>query len=171
MAGMKTKASPAADKGILIYHTLRNKLLTLDPQEVNITATPEYPHVWGVMMETLFPEVIVTLVALVDGTTSLYFSTGNGILGSGNHTEVGSAARRMLTVAEMAIEFTQPVKEYPHPRAGNIRLYLLTFEGIQSAECPEAALQSGDHPLSGLYFAGQQLLSQIRLIKAEQKKD
>ncbi|MGB8252771.1 MAG: hypothetical protein WCF08_06120 [Anaerolineaceae bacterium] len=166
---MKPEGSIPHPKNTAIYQTLRNKLLSLNPREVDIAATNEHPTVWGVMMETAYPEAGVTLAALVDGTTSLYFSTGGGILGSGNHPTVGIAARKMASIAEMALEFTQPVKEYPSPKTGNIRFYLLTFEGIHSAECPEMNLQSGKHSLSELYAAGQELISQIRMVSEKKK--
>jgi len=169
MTLIKPEGSIPIPKNAVIYQTLRNKLLSLNPREVDITATTEHPTVWGVMMETAYPEAIVTLAALVDGTTSLYFSSGGGILGSGNHPTVGTAARQMVSIAEMALEFTQPVKEYPSPIAGNIRFYLLTFEGIHSAECPERELQSGKHSLSELYAAGQKLIAQIRMVSEKKK--
>jgi hypothetical protein len=168
---MQPEDSSPARNSAQIYHTLRNKLLLLNPQEVDISATFEHPNIWGVMMESNYPEAIVTLAALVDGTTSLYFSTGGGILGSGNHPTVGSAARHMTNVAEMALEFTQPVKEYPPPEPGHIRFYLLTFRGIHSSECPETELQRGKHTLSALYAAGQALLTQVHLVSEKKKTD
>ncbi len=169
MTWMTSDTSKSSPKNVSIYQTLRNKLLSLDPQEVDIHSTAEHPIVWGVLMETAYPEATVTLAALVDGTTSLYFSTGGGMLGSGNHPTVGSAARKITSIAELALEFTQPVKEYPTPKTGSVRFYLLTFKGIHSAECPEVDLKNGSHSLAELYVAGQDLLTQIRSINDHKK--
>ena len=57
--------------------------------------TPEMPVVWGVVMETGYPEAVVTLVSLGDRTTSLYFSNGGGIIQalSTTATEAGPGTR------------------------------------------------------------------------------
>jgi hypothetical protein len=44
-------------------------------------------------METGFPEGVATLVALIDGTTSLYRAAAAGTIGGGDHPEVAAATR------------------------------------------------------------------------------
>jgi hypothetical protein len=53
---------------------LREQALGVGAAELGLVATTERAHVWGVLMETGYPEAVATLVALGDGTTSLYFS-------------------------------------------------------------------------------------------------
>ena len=125
---MNPVTSTTIDKNAEIFQAIRNKLLSLDPQAVDIIATPEHPHVWGVMMEFIVAGSVVTLAGLVDGTTSLYFSSGGGILGSGNHPKVGTAARELVRKAESALECFQPVREYPFPDEGFIRFYASDFQ-------------------------------------------
>jgi hypothetical protein len=156
------------DKNAEIFQAIRNKLLTLDPQAVDIIATLEHPHVWGVLMEFLLSGSVVTLAGLVDGTTSLYFSSGGGILGSGNHPKVGAAAREMVSKTESALECFQPVREYPFPDEGFIRFYALTFNGILMAECPDKDVKDPLLGLSGLYAAAQALITEVKLVH-EQK--
>jgi hypothetical protein len=165
---MNPVTSTPIDKNAEIFQAIRNKLLSLDPQEVDITATPEHPHIWGVMMEFILSGSVVTLAGLVDGTTSLYFSTGGGILGSGNHPKVGAAARELVGKAELALECFQPVREYPFPDEGFIRFYALTFNGILMAECPDKDVKDPLLGLSGLYEAAQDLITQVKLVH-EQK--
>ena len=55
---------------------LRNMILSLKPSEVGISPSKEYPNVWGIVMEIGFPSGLVTLVAMADGTTSLYQNRG-----------------------------------------------------------------------------------------------
>ena len=156
--------SSSADKNAEIFQAIRNRLLSLDPQTVDITATPEHPHVWGVLMEFVLSGSVVTLAGLVDGTTSLYFSSGGGILGSGNHPLVGTAARELVNKAELALEYFQPVREYPFPDEGFIRFYALTFSGILLAECPDQDVKDPLLGLSELYAAAQDLITQVKLI-------
>ena len=67
---------------------LREQALTVDPVALRLEPTPTRPHVWGILMETGYPEGVATLVALGDGTTSLYFGNGGGVIGAGEHDRV-----------------------------------------------------------------------------------
>jgi hypothetical protein len=161
---MTSKGLRSAGDSKQIYLTLRNQLLTLNPRDVDITPTAEHPHAWACLMEFILSKSVVTLAAIIDGTASLYFSTGGGILGSGNHPTVGSAAKTMVSEAEAALAYTQQAQDYPLPTEGLIRFYILTHAGIFTAESPETSLSIRKHQLSGLFTAGENLITQIRLV-------
>lgn len=165
---MSPVSSTSVDKNAEIFQAIRNKLLSLDPQTVDISATPEHPRVWGVLMEFIVAGSVVTLAGLVDGTSSLYFSSGGGILGSGNHPKVGTAARELVGKAESALESFRIVREYPFPDEGLIRFYALTFNGILMAECLDKDVKDPLLGFSGLYEAAQDLITQVKLVH-EQK--
>lgn len=57
-----------------------------------MSPSAELPRVFGVIMDTTFASGTVTLVALADGTASLYASTGGGVIGGGAHERVAVAA-------------------------------------------------------------------------------
>lgn len=160
---MNAESSRPVGDSTQIYLKLRNQLLTLNPQQVDIKPTPEHPNAWGCLMEFILSKSVVTLAAIVDGTASLYFSTGGGILGSGNHNEVGTAARGMVTEAEAILKFTEPASEYLLPAEGHIRFYILTYDGNFTTECSETAISIRKHRLSNLFMAGQDLITQIKL--------
>jgi hypothetical protein len=63
-----------------VYRGLRAQALQLTAAQVGPADA-----VFGVLMETGYPEAVVSLVALSDGTASLYFSNGGGIIGTGGH--------------------------------------------------------------------------------------
>jgi hypothetical protein len=161
---MSPASSASVDKNTEIFQAIRNKLLSLNPQAVDIIATPEHPRVWGVLMEFILAGSVVTLAGLVDGTTSLYFSSGGGILGSGNHPKVGMAARELVRKAESALDCFQPVREYPFPDAGFVRFYALTFNGILMAESPDKDVKDPLLGLSELYAAAQDLITEVKLV-------
>ncbi len=47
-------------------------------------------------METGYREAVATLVGVVDGTSSLYFSNGGGFIGAGSHAAVAEANRTFV---------------------------------------------------------------------------
>jgi len=67
-----------------IYREMRDRVLALDPASIGLIQSGPN-QVWGALMETGHPEAVSTLVVLGDGTVSLYFSNGGGIIGLGQH--------------------------------------------------------------------------------------
>jgi hypothetical protein len=152
------------------YLHLRSRILDLNPHELGLYPSDEVPRVWGVLVEMGYEVGTATLVSLADGTTSLYYSTGGGMLGSGENEMLAESSRAFVAQAEDLIELMSPTDEYPLPEAGQVRFILLTFSGAFSQEVPEKSLHSGNHPLSPLFARAQQTLTQLRLL-AERKKN
>ena len=76
----------AADyKPVEMYSGLREMVFSAKSEDLGLKAPPDGPAVWGLVMETGYPEAVMTLVALGDGTVSIYFSNGGGIIGLGEH--------------------------------------------------------------------------------------
>ncbi len=120
--------------------------------------------VYGASFEVGFPPGIATVAALADGTASLYLETGGGVIGAGRHESVH---RRAIAFVDCAVEHlelgAQVTESPPKPSKGEVRFHWLSDDGIRSAVALELALEAGNHPLSPLYRAGQELLEQIRL--------
>ena len=79
---------------------LRNMVFNLNPKDIGLSKGSFGHPVWGMVMETGFTEGSFTLVAIADGTTSLYFSNGGGIIGGGEHEAVREASGYFLTDAQ-----------------------------------------------------------------------
>lgn len=76
---------------------LRERALAVAALELGLAPTAARPRVWGVVMETGHAEGGATLVVFAEGTTSLYFSNGGGIIGAGEHAIVRTACRHSFT--------------------------------------------------------------------------
>jgi hypothetical protein len=157
-----------------IYLQLRNHILQLNPSDMGLTPSSSAPHVWGVLMETGYPVGSATLVSLADGTTSLYYSTGGGLLGSSEYTPVAEASKALVAEAEHQLQQMSLNDEYPLPKVGRVRFTLLTYAGVFAGEAAEKTLASGEHKFSSLFFKAQATLEQLRLLTtnkyAEQEK-
>lgn len=67
---------------------LRTMVLNLSPKDIGLNKD-NFPHsVFAIMMETGVAEGSYTLSSIADGSTSLYFSNGGGIIGGGEHQSV-----------------------------------------------------------------------------------
>ena len=103
-----------------------------------------------------------SLVAFADGTTSLYFSNGGGVIGAGEHASVRAASETLLSVAESHVGRFTPAPGTALPAAGRVRFLVRTFAGTLGAEAGEADLGGGVHSLSAVFFAAQGVITAIR---------
>jgi hypothetical protein len=152
-----------------VYTTLRDKIIGLSPIEIGVVPSSGIPNAWGILMELGFPEAAVTLVSLADGTTSLYFNNGGGIIGSGEHEVVAQATRAFVAAAEEYRHDMLPADSFPLPHVGRVRYYILTFTGIFTAEADEGELAEARCFLSPLYCSGQEVITQLRLMQEQRR--
>jgi hypothetical protein len=160
---MKKADAPLDPAGMTAM--LRAGVLAIGPEDIGLTDAT-CPRVWGVMMELAEADIVVSLVALVDGSVSVYLSDGGGVIGCGLHPDVRVAAAKMLNVAEQVISQCAPVDCYPKPAEHQVRFYLLTNQGVLSGAAGRAELDEGAVALAELYYAGHGVIGMVELLGA-----
>ncbi|MBV8222736.1 MAG: hypothetical protein JO293_05205 [Candidatus Eremiobacteraeota bacterium] len=141
---------------------LRDLVFTLSPAQLKLTPLPH--GLWAGVMEFYVRETWVSLVVIVDGTTSLYFGSGGGIIGSGGHEAVRTAARSFLEAMDASAAAFAPASAYPLPAKSRIHFYALRTDGVYaSPDFEERELTGSGDSLLPLYAAAQDLIAQIRL--------
>jgi hypothetical protein len=155
---------------VAIYKNLRSTLLALAPVRIGISPSEAIPNVWGVLMETGYSPAVVTLVSLADGTTSLCFGTGGGVIGAEKHSTVREATAAFIASAEFHRRKLLPAESFPLPDVDRVRFYVLTFTGTLTAEAGERELGKRTHELSALFYAGHDVITQIRITSDESEK-
>src|SRR6266404_2390468 len=135
------------------YSSLRQMLFTTSPEKVG----SEDVSLWGVVMETGYDKAVVTLVAIVDGTVSLYLSNGGGFIGMGTHEGPKQAARRLLQAAATFTQFCQPTSTFPLPCRGRTRFFMLRGRGVLTAESETNDLGHNRESLSPLFHVAHEL--------------
>jgi len=163
-------ASATAYQVAEAYSGLRSMALRTNPDSIGIKIK-ESSEVWGVLMETGYPEAVASLVALADGTVSLYSSNGGGIIGLGPHVGPRRAAQSFLASSQQFAKQVLPTKSYPLPKTSYTRFYLLTGNGVLTAEIKEDDLGNNRHPLSPLFYKGQELISEIRVVDQQRQAE
>jgi hypothetical protein len=153
-----TEQQPPAE----VYVGLRQQLLRLTPDQLGHGAFADAP-ILALLMETGYPEAVATLVAVVDGTSSLYFSNGGGFIGAGTHAAVADASRRWLETGREFLPELSVITDPPLPTEGMTQFVAVTRDGLRGAVAVENELGEGRHGLSPLFYAGQDVITQIRL--------
>lgn len=140
-----------------VYLGLRDQALTLDAKTLGKDVSA-----FSVLMETGYPEAVATVVAVADGTSSVYFSNGGGIIGAGEYKQVHDSAIKFINVAETNIGKMTLVKDFPLPKKGFTRFYVVTPTGVYSFEALADDLGNKRSELSNLFFQGHEFMSYIR---------
>jgi hypothetical protein len=143
---------------------LREALFGLDPATLGLQPTPELPHVWGLIMERGHAAGPITLVVVGDGTTSLYLPTGSGVLGAGEQRTVRAASRAFLETAEAVFDVFALESDHGFPEPGEFTVHALCHGGARMVTTQEQPVMQGVGPLSALFYAGDAVLTQIRLV-------
>lgn len=146
---------------------LRNKLLTSKPEEVGLGGEDVRARVWGVLMDVALPAGVATLVSLRDGTASLYTSTGGGVLGG---YTAQAEAKAFVSAAESQLARMRPASSFPYPEAGRVKFYLLTRDGVFTAEAEMKELEERGHELSPLFYSADRVLTRLRLASEKQQQ-
>src|SRR4051794_29033120 len=142
---------------------LRGRILHADPTELGFWGSSG-SDVWGAVMDMAFPGGVASLVSLEDGSTSLYTSTGGGVIGGGAHPPVVEATHAFLdAVAVYAPQFP-PTDSDALPEPGHVWFHALAFEGgRRGVDADEGELQARTHELWPLYYSGHQVITALRL--------
>ncbi|HEY2979685.1 MAG TPA: hypothetical protein VGJ22_00770, partial [Anaerolineales bacterium] len=96
-----------------VFMGLRGRIFALDPNEVGLQQSPEQPNVWGMLTEFGQPGGAATIVSLADGTTSMYTSSGGGVIGAGQHAGPAEATKSLLKVGEGYVGKMERTTEFP----------------------------------------------------------
>jgi len=147
---------------------LRARVLALTPADIDIDPQSTPSLVWGVLIETSHPDAVASLVALADGSVSLYVNDGNGCVGCGTDSEVRIAGADLLQIANHVVAVATPTEEVDYPPPGVARFYFLSLDGLRCAQFRIEELNSIDAKLSVLYFAGQRVINVIERAGAGQ---
>lgn len=146
------------------YSDMRAQVLRLTAAGLHLPARPHLTI--AAMMETAYAEAVASLVTIADGSASIYFSTGGGVIGRGEHESVRAPARAFLDLAAASRAELQPTDTFPLPAARQVRFYLVTTDGVMTGEAPEDAVGHMRHPLFPLFHSGHAVIAAMRQLGA-----
>lgn len=148
------------------YSGLRRQVLQGLRGKVVLPAPKKTTEPYAVVMDWNTGNAIATIVAISDGTASIYLSNGGGSIGGGQgNKEIRDAALSAVTMAADVQPQMETVVSYPLPMRGEVIFYLVTETGVFSASAPAKELAAGKHPLSPLGNAMQNIITQYRLVE------
>lgn len=116
---------------------------------------------FGVVAEVGGTRGVMTLIAFATGESSMFTASGSGIIGRPSHVHVVVQAKRLVKEAAGHLAQMAPAAAFPPPPTGVMRFYVLTSQGVVTAEAPIGVLRGGEHPLSPLLDVADELMSEF----------
>lgn len=156
-----SRVSPGKGDPREAYEGLRSQALACTASTVGVQADGD--PVFGVLMDMSFPGGPVTIVSLADGTTSMYTSSGGGVIGGGTHARVAAASRQLVSVAAAHRSCFSADWHDGQLKPGQIRLIALVPSGQLAAVADEEELVTGKSPLSPVFMAANWVITQLRI--------
>lgn len=154
---LKGRTNPA------VYTKLREHVLTMP-----LPAKKEHT-ILVLVMDWHLTSGLASVVAVFDGSASIYLSNGGGFIGGAQKsTAVRAAAVHAVKVAELALANFVPVQEADLPQRGDVYFYARTESGLLRAIASEKHLSDATDPLTALGGAMQNIVTQYRLMQASQ---
>jgi hypothetical protein len=149
----------------VVYQGLRNMVLHGTRERFGLPPTKSPTEPWGVVMDWGVPNGTATVMALLDGSASIYMSGGGGFLGGQKQESVRTAAHLALATAAEFQSQLKTTTDYSLPAPGDVVFYLLTDSGTFTATEKEEELRKPGHPLLKLGNAMQNVITQYRILE------
>ena len=161
-----TNSISSVDSGQIV-ELLRSRIFSLTARDLGLH-TDSCPNVWGVIIELCSSQDAVTLVALADGSVSVYMGSGKGRIGCGLHAEIRAMGARMLTLAQAALAGTTPAARHAAPAEGHVLFYFHTASGLRGVDVLRTELEQNKVDLADIYGAGRAIIEAVELMGAGQ---
>ena len=106
-----------------------------------------------------------TIIAVADGSASVYPSSGAASIGGGqSHESIRKAALTTVATAGTIQPLMHTTTQYPLPSRGQVSFYLVTDSGVFTAAASEEDLNGNRSPFSPLAAAAQNIVAEYRRI-------
>jgi len=109
---------------------------------------------------------VATVVAVSDGSASIYYSGGGGSIGGGYaRPAIRDAALHAVSTASNFLDGMQLTDSFPSSEGGGVIFYIVTKRGVFMARAPVELRSKNRHPLSELGHSMQRIITEYRLLE------
>ncbi len=144
------------------YKSMRKMAFNIKPEQLGINLEND-DQVYGSIVDMEVGDgKIASMVCFLDGTASLYFSNGGGIIGAGQHENVREAVGSYLLSVHQVLPIMKHTDKYDIILKENHHIfYLFTRIGIYSLDL-DLKESSKSKETHFLFSLSQMVLSEIR---------
>jgi len=150
-----------------VYLGLRSQILQGSRIKFGLPPTNTATEPWGVVMDWGVQNGTATVMALSDGSASIYLSSGGGSIGGQGQEQIRKAAQRAVAIAAEFQGQARPTTSYPLPEHGKVIFYILNDAGVFTASGTQDEFRTHRHAFSKLGDAMQEIVTQYRLLQTK----
>ena len=151
---------------------MRRLLLSTAPSSLDLAPTRELPRVWAALLEHGRQDGTGSVVAVADGSVSLYSTVGGALVGAGTDPRTREVALAFLKAVEASLDRMPIAVDLPLAGAGEWALIALTHDGpIHRAPRTLEAVARADDPLHPAFDAGRELVIAISALDSKSDGD
>ena len=146
------------------YASMRKLAFSFSHEDMGVKMGNDY-QVYGAVVDMAVDNInTATMICFIDGTTSLYFSNGGGIIGAGKHEAVNKAVLTFLENCFRTLPITKLAESIDVlPKENHHTFYLFTKAGIFSIDMDlRDSNKSKEAQL--LFSQSQMVLNEIRKV-------
>jgi hypothetical protein len=161
LGGLFGRNKPTAPDPAAIYADLRSQALAWTAQQAGMADSGDI--VYAVLLDMGFGSgTTATIVAVGEGTASMYTSTGGGVIGAGEHPSVAAASKALVAEAERSRSLLSRDWQDGPLSDGQVRLIALTPSGPLGVSGSADAWIADGSPMQPVFGAANDLIYQIR---------
>src|SRR3989440_7403371 len=150
------------------YFALRAQILNWKCPQAS-SSTPDRPDKpCAVVMDWAVTSGVATVVAVSDGSASIYYSGGGGSIGGGYaRPAIRDAGLHAVSIASKFLDGMQLTDNFPLPESGGVIFYIVTERGVFMAKASVVLLstEGNRHPLSELGNCMQTIITEYRMLE------
>ena len=145
-----------------MFYGLRKLAIDMTPEDLGISLPADQTVVFGVVMDWGINGGTASTVAWQTGESSLYLSSGGGVIGGGQEPGIIKAAKLFVLVAQAFLEKAVKTETTPLPAEDEVKFYLLTNKGIYSGSEQMKNFEDSSSPWLKLFEEGNVVLTELR---------
>jgi hypothetical protein len=152
-----------------IFNDMRNLILNLKPEEIKFQSNDDN-SVFAVLFECGLNDAAYSMRCTADGSISIFFTTGAGIIGAGEHPDARAEGLKLLQLSNKSIMKTKRTVNNDLPLPGYVRFYFRTKKGNYYYEEKESNISSEKSKFYALYYQAQLVIAKIREYDEKREK-
>jgi len=166
-AAALTWSTAAAQSPREVSSQLRALALNTTPESLRLDPVSFQTQAYGAVVDVSRNDgESMTIVCFAEGSTSVYFSSGGGLVGLGSDPKVRSACRGLLAAVTERLKDAKPEVATELPTAGNVTVHGLFASGRRRITDREQSLAIGTSPYYETYKHARAVLSAVQTAQA-----
>lgn len=144
------------------YEGLRKMALETKPGQLGLKLSSRKTIVYGVIMDWDVKNGTASTVAFMTGNASIYFSSGAGITGGGNHENVMIMAMQLVEKAQLLLDKASRTDVTPLPATDEVIFYFLTNKGIFTKQEELENISNQSSIWVDLFLTANEVITELR---------